>query len=113
MNLFYPSCLISSSYSLSLGNSTNCDHRTDSLSTQPFFSISHFVYTLLYVDAPIPLSQLLFSFLLNSSGFSSYTILRTLYTPLIKTWVYDFHGYGAACICKNRTGLLNTLGITG
>lgn len=74
MNLFYPSCL-TSSYSLSLGNSTKCDHRTDSLSIEPFFSISHFVYTLLYVDAPIQLPQLLFSFLLNSFGFPSYTIL--------------------------------------
>lgn len=80
MNLFYPSCLISS-YSLSLGNITKRDHRTDSLSTKPIFSISHFVYTLLYVDAPIQLSHYYFSFLLDSSGFSSYTILRMLYTP--------------------------------
>lgn len=36
MNLFYPSCLISS-YSLSLGNSTKCDHDADSLSTKPLF----------------------------------------------------------------------------
>lgn len=62
MNLFYPFCL-TFSYSLSLGNSTRCDHRTDSLSTKPFFSISHFVYTLLYVDAPIPLSRYYFPFL--------------------------------------------------
>lgn len=51
------------SYSLSLGNSTRCDHRTDFLSTKPFFPISHFVYTLLYVDAPIPLSRYYFPFL--------------------------------------------------
>lgn len=46
MNLFYPSCLISSSYSLSLGNSTKCDHRADSLSTKPPFSLYRILCTL-------------------------------------------------------------------
>lgn len=53
MNLFYPFVFQPPLTSLSLGNSTRCNHHTDSLSTNSFFSISHFVYTLLYVGVPI------------------------------------------------------------
>lgn len=68
MNLFYPSCSISSPSSLSLGNNTKCDHRTNSLSTKPFPYIAFCVHSVVcgYASPVIPL---LFSFSSTLPGF--------------------------------------------
>lgn len=111
MNLFYPSCLTSSSYSLSLGNSTKCDHRADSLSTKPLFLYIAFCVHSVNVMCPSITPTTIFFFIQNLLGFLPIPFFERCTHPLIKTWVYDFHGYGAACICENSKGLLNTIGI--